>query len=167
MTVEALDNLPNWGEAAMSEAQATWCRETIRFLQDKLSSEEREELGLRAAGRKCRKGLGGKKSSEPPTDEAVAKEEDDGLPVRPNGAGARRRTPSKTDPQAPRASTPAAAPSKAASTPSKAARTPKSPAGGERESPTLMLAQEYLEEASPRVNTGTSLTVIFSTLLFS
>ena len=162
--MEALNNLPNWGEAAMSEEQATWCRETIRFLQDKLSHEEREELGLRAAGKKCRKGLGGKKSSEPPTDEAVAEEEDDGLPVRPNGAGARRRTPSKTDPQAP---TPAATSSKAASTPSKAARTPKSPAGGERESPTLMLAQEYLEDALPRVNTGTSLTVIFSTLLFS
>ena len=28
-------------------------------------------------------------------------------------------------------------------------------------------AQEYLEDASPRVNTSTSLTVIFSTLLFS
>ena len=39
---------PFFGVAAMSEDQQKWCRETIRFLQDNLSDEQREDMGIPA-----------------------------------------------------------------------------------------------------------------------
>ena len=48
MTVDGLNLFPVFGVAAMSEDQQKWCRETIRFLQDNLSDEQREEMGIPA-----------------------------------------------------------------------------------------------------------------------